>query len=156
MRSLVVMLTFLSISFCALAQEPTPAAKGVQYGKGTSPESAISINALAAQMKENGFTGKITGTVTEVCQEKGCWMKIERENNKPMMVKFKDYGFFMPKNIVGKQVVIEGTATEKEISVEQLRHYAEDAGKSKKEIQKIKKPQKDIQFTANGVMVVSE
>ena len=155
MRSLVVVLTILFTNFSALAQEPTPAAKGVQYGKGTSAEAAISINALSAQMNEQGYTGKITGTVTEVCQEKGCWMKIQRDNAAPMMVKFKDYGFFMPKNIVGKLVVLEGVATEKEISVDQLRHYAEDAGKSKKEIKKIKKPQKDILFTANGVLVLS-
>ena len=154
MRSLVVVLTILFTSFSAFAQEPTPAAKGVQYGKGTSAEAAISINALSTQMNDQGFSGKITGTVTEVCQEKGCWMKIHRDNAAPMMVKFKDYGFFMPKNIVGKQVVLEGVATEKEISVDQLRHYAEDAGKSKKEINKIKKPQKDILFTANGVLVL--
>jgi hypothetical protein len=60
----------------------------------------------------------------------------------------------MPKNIVGKKVVLEGVATEKEISVEQLRHYAEDAGQSKAQIKKIKKPQKDIQFTASGVLVL--
>ena len=45
------------------------------------------------------FSGKITGKVTEVCQEKGCWMKIERENGEQLMVKFKDYGFFMPTDI---------------------------------------------------------
>lgn len=154
MRPLVVMLTFLLWGFSAFAQEPVPAASGVQYGKGTSSESAISINDLHTQMNDKAFSGKITGTVTEVCQEKGCWMKIQRENNTPMMVKFKDYGFFMPKNIVGKQVVLEGVATIKEISIDQLRHYAEDAGKSKKEIKKIKKPQKDILFTANGVLVI--
>lgn len=154
MKPIVSLLMAISLSFSAFAQEPTAAAAGVTYGAGTTAESAISVQDLPGKMKENAFQGKITAVVTEVCQEKGCWMKIQREKNTPMMVKFKDYGFFMPKNIVGQKVVLEGVATEKEISIDQLRHYAEDAGKSKAEIKKIKKPQKDIQFTASGVLVL--
>lgn len=154
MKPIVSLLMAISLSFSAFAQEPTVASAGVTYGAGTTAESAISVQDLPGKMKENAFQGKITAVVTEVCQEKGCWMKIQREKNTPMMVKFKDYGFFMPKNIVGKKVVLEGVATEKEISIDQLRHYAEDAGKSKAEIKKIKKPQKDIQFTASGVLVL--
>ena len=81
-------------------------------------------------------------------------MKIERSNGENLMVKFKDYGFFMPKNIVGKEVVLDGEATVKEVSVKQQKHYAEDAGKSKKEIDKIKEPKKEVQFVAKGVLVL--
>jgi len=154
MKHLFFVFLATSISFSALAHDPAAAASGVKYGAGTTETAAISVNELAGKMKENAFQGKITAVVTEVCQEKGCWMKIQRDNSTPMMVKFKDYGFFMPKNIVGKKVVLEGVATEKEISVEQLRLYAEDAGQSKAQIKKIKKPQKDIQFTASGVLVL--
>ncbi|MGZ5136007.1 MAG: DUF4920 domain-containing protein, partial [Flavitalea sp.] len=92
--------------------------------------------------------------VVEVCQEKGCWMKLERDNGEKLMVKFKDYGYFMPKNIVGKDVILDGEATIKEVSVKQQRHYAEDAGKSKEEIEKIKDPKKELQFVAKGVLVL--
>lgn len=154
MKHLCLTLFATLICFYSRAQEPVAAATGVTYGTGTTKDEAISINELTTKIKDNSFNGKITAVVTEVCQEKGCWMKVQREKGTPMMVKFKNYGFFMPKNIVGKTVVLEGTASEKEISVEQLRHYAEDAGKSKKEINQIKKPQKDIQFTASGVLVL--
>jgi hypothetical protein len=81
-------------------------------------------------------------------------MKVEKSNGEKLMVKFKDYGFFMPENIVGKEVVLDGEATMKEVSVKQQRHYATDAGKSKDEIEKIKEPKKELQFVAKGVLVL--
>jgi hypothetical protein len=70
------------------------------------------------------------------------------------MIKFKDYGFFMPKDIVGKQVVLEGEASIKETSVKQLQHYARDAGKSEAEVMKITQPKKEVIFVAKGVLVL--
>ena len=138
----------------SFAQQPQPASKGVVYGAGSTNEGAISVNEIEKNAKNNRFEGKVTGKVVEVCLEKGCWMKIERANGEKLMVKFKDYGFFMPKNIVGKEVVLDGEATVKEVSVKQLKHYAEDAGKSKEEIEKIKEPKKELQFVAKGVLVL--
>jgi hypothetical protein len=147
--------------FCCLVvgqlvfgQEPAAAEKGVAYGVGSTNEGAINVNDIEKNLRNNKFEGKITGKVAEVCQEKGCWMKIERSNGDKLMVKFKDYGFFMPKNIVGKEVVLDGDATVKEVSVKQQRHYAQDAGKSKEEIEKIKDPKKELQFVAKGVLVL--
>ncbi|HKH63584.1 MAG TPA: DUF4920 domain-containing protein [Flavitalea sp.] len=142
------------ISIMSFAQEPALAAKGVVYGAGSSSEGAIPVSSLEKNIKNNKFEGKVSGKVVEVCQEKGCWMKVERPNGENLMVKFKDYGFFMPKNIVGKEVVLDGEATMKEVSVKQQRHYAEDAGKSKAEIEKIKEPKKELQFVAKGVLVL--
>lgn len=154
MKQFPFVLLSLMLCMSAGAQEPVPASKGVMYGAGTSLELSIPVTELPVRLTDNSFTGKVTGVVTEVCQEKGCWMKIRRENSAPMMVKFKDYAFFMPKNIVGQTVVMDGVASVKETSVEQLRHYAEDAGKTKSEIRKIKKPKIDIQFVASGVQVL--
>jgi hypothetical protein len=60
----------------------------------------------------------------------------------------------MPKDIVGKTVVVDGEATVKEISEAMRKHYAEDAGKSKEEIEKIKGDTKEIIFMAKGVKVI--
>ena len=136
------------------AQSPKPAEKGVTYGAGTTANGSISVNELEPSLKENKYEGKITGKVTEVCQEKGCWMKLERANGEKVMVKFKDYGFFMPKDIVGKEVVLDGEAVVKEVSVKQQQHYAKDAGKSEEEIKKITQPKKELQFIAKGVLVL--
>ena len=151
-----VLLLFCSIVFAAAiyAQDPASASKGVTYGAGTTSEGSVAVADMEKKMVNNKFEGKITGKVVEVCQEKGCWMKIEKPGGETMMVKFKDYGFFMPKDIVGKEVVLDGAASLKETSVKQLQHYAKDAGKSKEEIEKIKKPKKEVQFVANGVLVL--
>lgn len=155
MKKLLLLVCSIVFAVAGFAQdEPASATKGITYGAGTTPDGSVPVTDLDKKMVNNKFEGKVTGKVVEVCQEKGCWMKIERPGGESMMVKFKDYGFFMPKDIVGKEVVIDGTASVKETSVKQLQHYAKDAGKSKEEIAKIKKPKKDVQFVASGVLVL--
>lgn len=97
---------------------------------------------------------KFSSTINEVCSKKGCWMKLPAgEGGETVMVRFKDYGFFMPLDSQGKEVIVEGKAFVKETSVEELRHYAEDAGKSKEEIAKITEPKLEMAFEANGVLM---
>jgi hypothetical protein len=142
------------LSTAGQAQDPQSAAKGVTYGAGTSAEGAISVNDLNGKLTDNKYNGRIQGKVSEVCQDKGCWMKIEKSDGEKVMVKFKDYKFFMPKDIVGKEVVLDGEASVKEVSVKQQQHYAKDAGKSDEEIKKIREPKKELQFVAKGVLVM--
>ena len=67
----------------------------------------------------------------------------------------KDYAFFVPTALKGKTVVMEGKAENKEISVNELKHYAEDAKKSQAEIDKITKPENETRFLASGIKVVN-
>jgi hypothetical protein len=159
MRLIAMVLLAAVIAFDANAQLPnaqlpSPAVKGATYGSVTNAEGAITVNELATKMNGTPFTGKVTGKVSEVCQEKGCWMKLEKENGETLMVKFKDYSFFIPRDIAGRDVVLDGEAIVKEVSVKQQKHYAEDAGKSKGEIDKIKAPRKEVQFIAKSVLVL--
>lgn len=154
MRILTIAMGLLALGFSAAAQSPASAAKGITYGAGTNTEGAITVNELPSKMTGSSYSGKISGKVVEVCQEKGCWMKLEKENGELLMVKFKDYSFFMPKDIQGKDVVLEGEAIMKEVSVKQQKHYAKDAGKPVEEIEKIKAPKKELQFIAKGVLVL--
>jgi hypothetical protein len=151
----ILLFSFLFAAVSLNAQEPKSAQKGVTYGASTVADGAITVTAIDGRLKDQDkFNGRVKGKVVSVCQEKGCWMKIEKENGEAMMVKFKDYGFFMPKDIQGKEVVVDGEATIKETSVKQLRHYAQDAGKSKEEIEKIKDPKREVIFVAKGVLVL--
>jgi len=95
---------------------------------------------------------KMETKVNEVCQSKGCWMRLDLGDDE-VMVKFKDYGFFMPKNIAGKDVIVNGKAFVSEVSVEEQRHYAEDAGKSEEEIAAITEVEKTLSFEADGVLL---
>ncbi len=92
--------------------------------------------------------------VKDVCQNKGCWMTAELPDGSEMRVTFKDYGFFVPKDLSGKEVAIQGLAKIKMTDVETLRHYAEDKGKSADEIAAIVEPKKEISFVANGVVIM--
>lgn len=96
---------------------------------------------------------KISAEVNEVCQAKGCWMTLKLGNGEEAMVKFKDYAFFMPKDISGKKVIINGKAFVNEVPVEEQRHYAEDGGKSKEEVAAITIPKKTYSFEADGVLI---
>ena len=96
---------------------------------------------------------KFAAKVNEVCQSKGCWMRLDIGDHETM-VKFKDYGFFMPKNIANKEVIVHGKAFVAEVSIEDQRHYAEDAGKSKEEVIAIIEVEKTLSFEADGVLLI--
>lgn len=98
------------------------------------------------------INSKMKGKIKEVCSAKGCWMTMDMDGKNEVMVKFKDYGFFMPLNAEG-DVVINGKAYVSETSVEELRHYAEDAGKSEEEIATITEPERTFSFEADGVLL---
>lgn len=95
---------------------------------------------------------KMKAKIIEVCSAKGCWMKLDMDGENQVMVKFKDYGFFMPLDAEG-DVVVNGKAFITETPVDELRHYAEDAGKSKEEIEAITEPKLEYRFEADGVLL---
>ena len=125
------------------------------YGDQTTATGAIPASSLTAKMKGlDSLAVKVTGTVASVCQRKGCWLQVDIGEGKTMRVRFKDYAFFVPKDISGKTVVLDGHAYNSVTSVDELRHYAQDAGKSKAEIEKITEPVVDVVFEARGVIVM--
>lgn len=95
---------------------------------------------------------KFAATVKDVCQKKGCWMNLNM-GEKEAMVRFKDYGFFMPKDIAGQEIIVNGKAYVEEMSVEDQRHYAEDGGQSAEEIATITEPKRTLAFEADGVLI---
>ncbi|MFC7525132.1 DUF4920 domain-containing protein [Parapedobacter sp. GCM10030251] len=148
----------LSFTARSLAQQTIPPAKpGTQYGVAIDREGAIDVQALEAKLSTDSvYFGKIYGKVVEVCKKKGCFIRVRREGEgEPILVRFKDYGFFVPQDIVGKTVVLEGRAKMKEISVAQQRHFAEDAGKGASVLTKITHSKRDINIIADGVVVVN-
>ena len=104
---------------------------------------------------DSKFDAKFEATVVDVCQMKGCWMRLDLGDNKKVMVSFKDYGFFVPKDISGKNVIVSGEAFKKTISIDELKHYASDRGESKDIIASIDKPEIVYSLIANGVKLLS-
>lgn len=144
-------------SFLANAQPPEGDAKaGEWYGEKVITEGALNINDVVAKLEGGSEFPevKIKAKITDVCPKKGCWLKLELNDGKTAMVKMKDYGFFLPMAAKGKTVVIDGEVKIKTTSVAELKHYAEDAKKSKEEIDAIKEPQKEVRVMAKGIVVV--
>jgi Domain of unknown function (DUF4920) len=96
---------------------------------------------------------KFKSTINDVCQNKGCWMKLDLSGSKETFVKFKDYGFFMPLDSKNSEVIVNGKAFVSMESVADQQHYAEDAGKSKAEIAKITTPKSIFSFLSDGVLL---
>ena len=151
----------IAITVCALitnAQPPEGEAKtGEWYGeKITDITNAYNVNDIVAKL--NGGSEfpdvKIKAKIVEVCPNKGCWLKLELNDGSKATVKMKDYGFFLPLAAIGKTVVIDGEVKLKTTSVSELKHYAEDAKKSKEEIDAITKPEKEVRVMAKGIVIV--
>lgn len=124
------------------------------FGEEISDQGISTLHQLVTILDSKGeFSGKVMGEIKEVCAMKGCWMTIELPNGENMRVTFKDYGFFVPKNSHGFPAIIEGVATRKVTDVATLKHYAEDAGKSKEEIDAITAPKQEYAFEAIGVII---
>ena len=59
----------------------------------------------------------------------------------------------MPMDISGQEVIVDGVAFIEEVSVEDQRHFAEDAGKSENQIASITEPKRTLSFTSSGVLI---
>tara|TARA_R110002049_G_scaffold244892_1_gene418732 strand:+ start:90 stop:593 length:504 start_codon:yes stop_codon:yes gene_type:complete len=138
------------------AEEVTKEIAYASFGKEINDADALSPDRMMEHYKGlkvgDTVNSKMKGKIIEVCSKKGCWMTLDVDGENEVMVKFKDYGFFMPLNAEG-EVVINGKAFVTETSVEELRHYAEDAGKSEEEIAAITDPKFEYRFEADGVLL---
>lgn len=126
------------------------------YGDGITDKGVLSGNEMVERYNNlkvgDTLSLKFASEVKEVCKKKGCWMKVDM-GEEEVMIRFKDYGFFMPKDIAGQEVIVEGKAYIEEMSLEDQRHYAEDGGKSGEEIAAITEPKRTLAFEAHGVLI---
>ena len=95
-----------------------------------------------------GKTVRTEGVVSAVCQEKGCWMVL-KSGEKSVRVRFKDYGFFVPKDSAGATAVLEGVFSVKTVPEKTAKHYADETPGGKPA--EIKGDQQELSFLASGV-----
>jgi hypothetical protein len=158
MKRINTFLVFLLIIWGAQAQDSQPKVSALaSFGEKIEASGAMNVEDMTDKYEmlavNDTLQTKFKATVTDVCQSKGCWMKLQLEDGSKTMVRFKDYGFFMPKDIAGKQVIVNGKAFVEEMSIADQQHYAEDAGKSAEEIAKIISVKKTFGFEADGVLL---
>lgn len=124
------------------------------FGKTITEDGAVTLASIETEVVPGEeYAAKVEGEIVEVCQKKGCWMTVKKDDGSVVRVTFKDYGFFVPKDAAGKWVVMEGVAFYDTLSVATLQHYAEDAGKPAEEVAKITEPEYKVTFEADGVII---
>ena len=103
------------------------------------------------RFKGNNVT--FTGTINEVCQQKGCWMIIS-QGGRTARVTFKDYGFFVPTNSAGRSVRLSGILREVVLTEDEARHFADDARPGSGAA--ITGPQKEYSIEATSVQIFTD
>lgn len=149
----IAFLLMISVAFFACKEKRNYAS----FGEKIDDSGAISVSELSkeyAKLSEGDtLTVKFEGNINEVCKKKGCWMTVTLEDGQDAFIRFKDYGFFVPLNADSSYTVVSGKAFVNEVSVEELRHFAQDAGRSEEEIANITSPKREFAFTADGVLI---
>lgn len=149
------LVSILFITAMVVACQTKPELVTNTYGESISTDGALALANLSTQVADKDSVSlTLKGTIEQTCAKKGCWMTVKDENGVATRITFKDYGFFVPTaGAEGKEVVFSGVAKKKITDVATLRHFAEDAGKSKEEIDAITEPKEEIEFVANGVVI---
>lgn len=135
------------------AKDPSAKPSGAQvYGAAPTVTAEPLPLADAVKAENHGKTIRVKAPTAAVCKKKGCWLTLDADGTE-VRVTFKDYAFFVPKDLAGKTVVVEGVLAEEIVSEKDARHYAKDEGLPKAEIAKIKGDQKSLTMVATSVVV---
>jgi len=148
------MRAFSALVLClAFAIVPTLAGDSKSHfgAKFTDAKTVKLEDVLASVDSYAGKTVKVEGTIKDVCQQKGCWLVVT-DGTRQMRVSFKDYGFFVPKDVKERKVVLEGTVSKKTITEGAAQHYASESA-DKVDPESIQGPQQVIAMVATGVEI---
>lgn len=151
MRVLSLMLVALTGALAGCSSGRSGFTSWNHYGleKIASGESAV---ALASMDCSSNDPIVVSAVIEDVCTVKGCWMNI-RDGERTARVRFKDYAFFVPRNASGRRVVVIGRGEMTLLDVAWARHLAEEAGKSRAEIEAITAPVPTFEIEATAVYI---
>lgn len=153
-KLLLSVLALISVTVL-FAQPPAGDANlGDVYGANVTAGKNFDAKKLTGKLQTGPVDTKLKAKVLEVCPKKGCWIKVELQDKSEAFVKMKDYKFFVPTTLEGKNIEIDGKVEMATTSVDELKHFAEDAKQPQEEIDAITEPKKEIKIMANGIRVV--
>ena len=125
-------------------------AKQKHYGEKLQGLKAENIKDLLAMPEKYSKSNcAVEGVVEKICEKKGCWLTLQNKSEASSVIRmsFKDYGFFVGKDIIGKEVRAEGQVQVKQLSPEQIAHLKSDGA----DIQS----KTDITFVASGLELLT-
>jgi hypothetical protein len=108
-------LLVLSLGLMA-CNSKTAEVAGDQFGQSLSLATVTPVAEVFTHAQElNGQMVRVSGTVTDLCKHKGCWMQVSDGQN-VLTVRFKDEAFIVPASAMGRNVDMEGLLIVEEIS----------------------------------------
>jgi len=120
----------------ALLGAATPAFAASQFGPATDTSNAVSVeHILATPAAYVGKSVTVRGTVSEVCQKKGCWMQFKTDVTAPVFrLKVRDGEMVFPISARGKTAYATGLLSAKTMTLSEtqayLAHRAEEQGEA--------------------------
>src|SRR5688572_8432156 len=92
----------LTLGTSAIAQT------GTKYGKEFKEENAVDVATFMQAIDKKSEIKDVTvkGTITQVCQAAGCWVKLKNENGPDLFVKFKGDKFLVPADVAGQEITV--------------------------------------------------
>jgi len=155
MKKLILLSIIIGFVACK-SQQTSNNANPNLFGAAFTPKDVISVEQVQQMLNsKDTVTAMMSGTIESVCKKKGCWVNIspKTETASDIFVKFKDYGFFMPLDCDGREVIMNGIAYKEVTPVDELQHYAEDEGQTPEQIALITEPKEEYKFLADGVIM---
>ena len=103
----------------------------MNFGKPPDEAAAISLDEVLANAAAwEGKSVVVKAGIAVVCAKKGCWHRLATANpDVTVMCKDKEYEVFLPLDAAGKTAVVAGVFHQEVLSIEDAKHFAEDAGK---------------------------
>jgi len=91
------------------ASLPPTAAAASHFGAPLTVTQPTSLAAIVATPQPfNGQTVRVDGTVSAVCQARGCWMQLT-DNDQRVHIRMHGHSFFIPRNATGHHARVQGT-----------------------------------------------
>ena len=112
--------------------EPVEVTSAYEVFGTTFPDDGAQLSLGELVKDDEKYQGQevlLATRIAKVCQKKGCFF-IAQDGAATARVSFKDYGFFIPTDSGGKDVVLLGTFSRKSVSKEEAEHFAEDLGET--------------------------
>ncbi len=150
----------VALALAALTASAAAAQSSKEYGKALTLTVTTPISAILKNPK--AFEGKrvqVEGTIVEVCEERGCWIRIASDKEfEAIRFKVEDGVITFPMEAKGKLALAEGvvkiTTLTKEQAIEQAKEMHKERGTMAKfDPSKYTGPVTDVQITGEGARV---
>jgi len=113
----------------------------------TEEQSVTPLADLLTRAAEfNGQVVKTEGVISQVCQRMGCWMelRVDAEGSAGVRVPMAGHSFFLPRDVAGRQAVVQGQLTVAELPEDHQEHLREEGAEL---------ATGNVQIEATGVIV---